>query len=187
MPRTHDAHTLVDMVDTHLSPTSSGDARAAIVASLSDSLAKLPDTQVNAVEDPAALGQLMARLVPPTPGEFADLIGPVYSTKALESLWGITRAGVSKKARTGQLLALKVDGQNVFPLFQFDGARVRTEVVGTARLMQERGADAWSVAAWLCTPLADDGQGRTPLDLLSAGDVAAVQGHARATAERWAA
>ncbi len=119
--------------------------------------------------------------------DFADLIGPVYSTKALESLWGITRAGVSKKARTGQLLALKVDGQNVFPLFQFDGDRVRTEVVGTARLMQERGADAWSVAAWLCTPLSDDGRGRTPLDLLSAGDVAAVQGHARATAERWAA
>lgn len=160
--------------------------RVVILDAVRRHLEDIPDSRLAAVEDPDSLAELMTGLVPGA-GEFSSVIGPVYSTRALETMWGITRVAVSKRVRSSQLFALKIEGQNVFPLFQFDQDQVRSEVVAVAHRMLSPSADPWAVAAWLCTSDSSDPRGGTFLELLrSPAEAVRVMSTAISTAERWA-
>ena len=167
---------------------SADEKRAAILAALSEELAGVSEGQLAAVADPRALGRSMARLLPPVPGAYADLVGPVYSTRALERMWGVSRAAISKRATTGTLFALKVEGMNVFPLFQFDGHEVRKDVVEITREMARAGIDPFTIAAWMRTPLPDRTGGgvASPVDLVAQGRSEIVWDAARQAAHAWA-
>ena len=179
---------LVDMVDTEDRVKYAADQRRTeILDNVRARLNDFPDDQMAAVNDPAAIGERMARMVPPVAGEFGRLIGPVYSTKALEAMWSVTRAAVSKKVRDKRIFALKVSGASIFPLFQFDGIDVRQDILEVVRLLEDVGIDNWTIAAWLRTPVASDEAGRTPIGLLDAGQSEVVTVAARRLGERWAA
>lgn len=163
--------------------------REAILQAVRARLEALPDTQLAAVADPASVGTRMAQVIPaaPGPGQYGRIIGPVYSTQALVALWDVTREAVSKKARGGRLLALKVEGANLFPLFQFhEDGEVRDDVMDVVGILRGP-VDPFTIAQWLRTPQVDDPNGRTPLELLDAGRVEDVHAAARAAATRWAA
>lgn len=162
-------------------------SRDAILRDLRTRLKGMADEQFSDV-DPTVISARMARMVPPNPGpgEYGKLIGPVYSTGALEALWGVTRAAVSKKAKEGRLLVLKVERENLFPVFQLEGDRVRTDVMEVVGLLREA-VDPFTIAQWLKTPQVDDPEGRTPLDLLDAGQNESVLAAASKAAARWAA
>ncbi|GAA4360960.1 hypothetical protein [Paeniglutamicibacter cryotolerans] len=160
--------------------------RTELMESLADNLKALPDEQLEAIKDFAGLARRMAHLVPAPPGTYGNLIGPVYSTKALQAMWDISREAVSKKARSGKLLALKVDGENLFPVFQFRGNEVRADVRDIVKVLRES-ADPFTVAQWLRTPQDDDAQKRTPLSQLDEGCFEVVKSSATRAAARWSA
>lgn len=128
----------------------------------------------------------MVAMVPrSTGGPLGRIIGPVYSTRSLMAMWDITRAAVSKKVAEANLFALKVQGQNLFPAFQFDGNLVRRDVLHLVNLLRGS-ADAFAIAQWLRTPL-NEAADRTPLELLDSGEGDLAEEMAKRSASRWSA
>lgn len=153
-----------DLIKIQVPDDASG-ARVGVVAPLSD-------------------GEKMARPFPSEQGEIRALIGPVYSTRALTTLWGVTRSAIGYRTRNGQLLALQVKGRNLFPLFQFGhGYEVRADVIEVVNVLREA-ADPLTIARWLRTPHDEDLEGRSPLEILDAGGTDEVMQAARLEASR---
>ena len=149
-------------------------------------LAEVPAADLENVRDAAALGSKMVAMVPrSTEGPLGRIIGPVYSTKALTAMWGITRQAVSKKAFEGRVFALKAHRRNLFPEFQFDGKRVREDVLQTVSLLRPS-VDPFSIAQSLRTPLTA-AECRTPLELLDSGEGHQVENRAKRNAARLSA
>lgn len=163
--------------------TSASPMRDEIAEAFRRQLNDVPDSDIENVQDTEGLASRMASMVPRATN-FADLVGPVYSTKALTKMWGITRAAVSKKAATGKLLALKVEGENLFPLFQFKGAEIRDDVITLVHILRAE-VDPFTIAQWLLAPLEECG-GRTAIELLDAGERDAAETAANRAARRWA-
>lgn len=112
------------------------------------------------------------------------LIGPVYTTRALMTLMGVSRSTVNRRIKHDRILAIKVQGRNLFPVFQFDEHQVRTDVLKIVDVLREC-ADPFTIALWLQTPMADDPQVRTPLAALNAGRHRVALNAARRAAARW--
>lgn len=167
-----------------MSATHADRTREAILADIGRRLAAVPDELLDAVTDPAVVGERMMDAIPQGPGVFGRLIGPVYSTRALTAMWGITRAAVSKRVRDGRLLALKVEGENLFPLFQFDGTRIRGDVIDLVNQLKPV-TDPFTIAQWLRTPLSDH-DGLTAIELLDS-DPDTARTAAEHAAARWSA
>jgi hypothetical protein len=93
----------------------------------------------------------------PSPSRWDDLLGPFYSgAQIAELLGGISRQAVADRRERGTLLGLKTaDGLVVYPTFQLDP---RNKVLpGLPEILQcfrGGGADDWTVAGWLVSPLA---------------------------------
>lgn len=157
-----------------------------IIEAVRRKLDEVPAADLENVKDAAALGSRMVAMVPrSTGGPLGRIVGPVYSTKALTTMWGITRAAVSKRAAEGRLFALRVQKRNLFPAFQFDGKRVREDVLHIVGLLRSS-ADPFTIAQWLRTPLVE-AEDRTPLELLDAGQRALAENLAKRSASRWSA
>lgn len=116
-----------------------------------------------------------------------EAIGPVYTTRALSALWGVTEATVGSRAKAGKVLRIKVQGKNLFPVFQFHGQHVRRDVLGVVDELRRCAVDPFTIAQWLQSPLADDPDDGTPLALLKAGRRAEALSAARRAAARWTA
>lgn len=158
----------------------------AILEAVRRELAEVPAADLESVKDAAALGSRMVAMVPrSTGGPLGRIIGPVYSTNALTKMWNITRQGVNKRVKEGRLLTLYVQGKNLFPTFQFDGKRVREDVLHIVDLLRAS-SDPFTIAQWLRTPLVE-AEGRTPLELLDAGESAQAENLAKRSASRWSA
>lgn len=172
------------------SPTAAHQRRAAneraILEAVRRELAEVPAADLENVKDAEALGSKMVAMVPRSAGgQLGRIIGPVYSTKALMTMWKITRQGVSKRVREGRLFVLTVQGRTLFPAFQFDGKRVREDVLHLVGILHAS-ADPFTVAQWLRTPLVEAGD-RTPLELLDAGEKALAENLAKRNVSRWSA
>lgn len=123
---------------------------------------------------------------PFTPPGIHYVIGPVYSTRALMTMWGVSRSTVNKRVKEGQLLTLKVQGKNLFPAFQFTDQQVRPDVLKIVDELRSV-ADPFTIAQWLRTPMAEDPKARTPLSALDAGRRQVALKAARRAAVRWSA
>lgn len=158
----------------------------AILEAVRGELAEVPTADLENVKDAEALGSKMVAMVPRSAGgQLGRIIGPVYSTKALMTMWGITRQGVSKRVREGRLFVLTVQGRTLFPAFQFNGKRVREDVLRIADILRVS-ADAFTIAQWMRTPLVEAGD-RTPIELLDADETGLVDNLAKRSASRWSA
>lgn len=157
-----------------------------ILESVRRELALVPAADLENVKDAAALGSRMVAMVPRSAGgPLGRIIGPVYSANALTKLWGITRQGVNKRLKAGQLFGLPVQGKSLFPVFQFDGKRVRKDVLNIVGILRAS-ADPFTIAQWLRTPVSS-AEDRTPLELLDAGENDLVENLAKRNAARWSA
>ena len=105
--------------------------------------------------------------------DFADRVGPFYSTDRVRQTMGgtrpVSRQAISEHVKNHQLLHVRTaDGKHLFPAFQFDGDVVDPELVKVMHALLDAGADGWTIVYWLTTPLPQfDGQ--TPLALVRAG------------------
>ena len=119
-------------------------------------------------------------------GSMSRIIGPVYSVRALMKLWDTTAEDVEAAAADGRLLVLIVEGEQLFPVFQFDGERIRADVMGLVQTLRPY-VDPVTISQWFKTPALDDPAERTPLTMLDDGDDTAAARCAAAAAHRWAA
>ncbi len=157
-----------------------------ILESLRTELLKKPISNLSQLNNHKIIALHLASLVPSPTGSYGDLIGPVYSTSALESMWGISRQAISKKVSKRALLGLKVSGNMLYPVFQFRGDQIRGDVREIAKILLES-ADPFTAAQWIMTPCPDDARGRTFRHLLDDNELEAVRQYAQQAAERWAA
>jgi hypothetical protein len=120
-------------------------------------------------------------------------LGPFYDTAGLVAWLGISRQALFDRVRRGTVLACRTtDGHLVYPSLQFgrNGA-VRPGVQDAVGAFVRKGADGWSIGAWLTTPSAVF-DGHSAVDYLvvhrsSPSSVARVTAAAVADASQWAA
>jgi hypothetical protein len=86
-------------------------------------------------------------------------------------LGGVSRQAVSLRAAANRLLAVEISGRSYFPDWQFGSDGVLPGVPDTVAALTERGIRGLAAHALMTTPLPEEG-GRTPADLLAAGELA---------------
>lgn len=151
-------------------------AAAAVGASASD------------LGDPDQVARRMAAALP-TAEPYDSMCGPFYDTAGLVAWLGLTRQAIHHRAKAGLVLGCRTeDGRIVYPAWQFtsEGATIAhlADVIAVLRTGTE---STWTQALWLRAP-ADDLDGSSAIEWLSAGkDPAPVLAAARADAARWAA
>lgn len=94
-----------------------------------------------------------------------------YSTgEVAEMLGGVTRQAVSARVAKGQLMSIEISRRSYFPDWQFVRGRPAKGLRDVIAALTEIGEDTFSADALMRTPLPEE-DGRTPADLLAAGDV----------------
>ena len=101
----------------------------------------------------AAVADLMVAMLPP-PSQWDDVIGPFYgSGQVCRRLGGISRQALADRRARRRILALQtLEGDFVYPLFQFEGAAVLPGLAEVLQLFASDPDDVWTVAAWLVAP-----------------------------------
>ncbi|MGH9118953.1 MAG: hypothetical protein ACRD0A_14060 [Acidimicrobiales bacterium] len=101
-------------------------------------------------------------------------MGPFTRTAGVQSRLNISRQAVAAKAARRRLLrVITVDGDHLYPVWQFDRSQL---VSGFAQILSrfpERAVDGWTLAAWFRSP--DPDLGEPPMDVLARGDVDRVR------------
>ena len=136
---------------------------------------------------PRDLAKRMLSLVPnPVRNPMADLVGPFYDTPRVQTLLDVSKQAVSDRRKHGSVLAMRTgDGLWVYPVFQFEGRRVKPALTGVLRVF--RGYDGWTASVWLTTRN-DELDGRSPVEWLAHGlDQDLVLRLAAQAAHQWAA
>jgi len=111
---------------------------------------------LNAYREATALRELRARSY--TTGDVAELLG------------GVSRQAVSARVAKGRLMSIEISGRSYFPSWQFvDGRPVKGLADVIAALTEDDG-DVLVADAVMRRPLPEE-EGRTPAELLAAGDV----------------
>lgn len=109
-------------------------------------------------------------LLPDEGAEWAEVVGPVYSTTALCRWLGITRQALAGRVQRRTVLRLETDEHDmVYPAFQFN--QTKESLPGLSRVLTALAQgtdDEWTWAAWLNTP---DIDGLTNAQRLRSGEV----------------
>jgi hypothetical protein len=109
-----------------------------------------------------------------------ELRASSYSTEQVrELLGGVSRQAVSQRVRNRRLLAIDISGRSWFPDWQFVDGRLVDGLAEVLAALAEAGKQPLAANSVMRTPLPEE-DGRTPGDLLAAGDVAAAVHYVRA-------
>ncbi|MDR1387012.1 MAG: hypothetical protein LBJ44_05385 [Propionibacteriaceae bacterium] len=130
------------------------------------------------------LADRMLSALPQTDSPWAEALGPVYTTRSLIGLLGVTRQAISQAAQSGAILRLITSDQvAVYPAFQFDrhGARLPGLAPVLNRLAQGS-PDPYVWALWLNSP---DHDGLTWADRLRLGQLSEALEQAELAARAW--
>lgn len=142
--------------------------------------------------DLSKLANTMARVAPDAEphNEMDRLVGPFYSTAALQEWLGISRQALDQRARARKLLGcLTTDRVRVYPAWQFtDKGEVISGLKQVLPVLAS-GVDApWTWALWLVSVLPGELDGLSPAEWLALGrDPMPVIILARQDAAVWAA
>lgn len=122
----------------------------------------------------------------PVASPWDELVGPFVRSDGVQARLKITRQAVAAKAARRRLLrTITIEGEHLYPLWQFDGDHLLSGLAEVLALFPERAVDGWTLAAWLRTP--DPDLGEPPLDVLAGGEVDRVRAVARSAARALAA
>lgn len=107
-----------------------------------------------------------------------EVVGPFTLAQGVQARCGLTPDAVEAMASQRRLLRVTTrDGLDLYPLWQFDGARLVRGLSDVLALVPETSVDGWTLAAWLRTP--EPELGEAPLDALVRGHVHQVLAVAR--------
>lgn len=122
----------------------------------------------------------------PVPSRWDELVGPFLRSEGVQARLKISRQAVAAKAARRRLLrTITVDGEHLYPLWQFDGDQLVAGLAEVLALFPERAVDGWTLAAWLRTPEPDLDE--APLDALARGELGPVRAVARTASRALAA
>jgi hypothetical protein len=100
-----------------------------------------------------------------------DLRARSYTTAQVgELLGGVSRQAVSQRAANRRLMSIEISRHAYFPEWQFVDGRPVAGLSELIAALDAGGYDTFSADALMRTPLPEE-RGRTPADLLAAGDV----------------
>ncbi len=108
--------------------------------------------------DPSALAERMLAVVPRSQVYDKEL-GPFHTTDGVRHLLGgVSRQAVFDRVRRGTLLQVRTaDGVSLYPIFQFEGAKVSPSLRDVLVQFRSVPVDGWAIGAWLVAPVADLG------------------------------
>lgn len=129
---------------------------AAVAGATDDGIASLA-TRLNADRIADRLRQLRTQSL--TTADVRKLLG------------GVSRQAVSLRAGARRLLAIEITGRSYFPDWQFGPQGVLPGVPELVAALTERGTSGLAADTLMRTPLPEE-SGRSPADLLAAGDLA---------------
>lgn len=136
--------------------------------------------------DPRLFAARAVQASAPVASPWDELVGPFLRSEGVQARLGITRQAVSAKAARRRLLrTITVDGEHLYPVWQFDSDHLVAGLAEVLALFPEQAVDGWTLAAWLRTP--DPDLGEAPFDALLGGEVDRVRAVARAAARSLAA
>lgn len=136
--------------------------------------------------EPRSFAERAVHASAPLASPWDDLVGPFLRSEGVQARLKISRQAVAAKAARRRLLrTVTVDGEHLYPLWQFDGDRLVTGLAELLALFPEQAVDGWTLAAWLRTP--DPDLGEAPLDVLARGELDRVSAVARTAARTLAA
>jgi hypothetical protein len=94
-----------------------------------------------------------------------------FSTaQVAEMLGGMSRQAVSQRVAKGQLMSIQISGKSYFPEWQFADGRPVERLPEVIDALRETDHDTFTADALMSNPLPEEG-GRTPAELIAAGDV----------------
>lgn len=136
--------------------------------------------------EPRSFALRAVRASAPLASPWDDLVGPFVRSEGVQSRLRISRQAVAAKAARRRLLrVVTVEGDHLYPLWQFAGDELVEGLAEVISLFAERAVDGWTLAAWLRTP--DPDLGEAPLDALARGEHEHVGEVARTAARSLAA
>lgn len=136
--------------------------------------------------DPRSFAERAVQASAPLASPWDELVGPFLRTEGVRARLNITRQAVAAKAARRRLLrTITIDGEHLYPLWQFHGDRLVDGLPEVISLFPERAVDGWTLAAWLRTP--DPDLGEAPLEVLARGELDQVRAVARTAARALAA
>lgn len=136
--------------------------------------------------EPRSFAERAIRASAPLASPWDELVGPFLRSEGVQTRLGISRQAVAAKAARRRLLrAITVDGQHLYPLWQFDHGELVAGLAGILAMFPERAVDGWTLAGWLRTP--DPELDEAPFDALVRGDLDRVRAVASAAVRALAA
>jgi hypothetical protein len=124
----------------------------------------LPE-RLSRIDDPEAFGAELVALVSSRATWEAALGRYLTVSEAANVLDVGSRQAVHQRIARHTLLAMDLAGQTVLPAYQFDGTKVRPEVVHVLRLLRPAGLSDEATVSWFATPQPEL-DGVTPSDWL---------------------
>ena len=136
--------------------------------------------------EPRSFAERAVQASAPLASPWDELVGPFLRSEGVQARLKITRQAVAAKAARRRLLrTITVDGEHLYPLWQFDGDHLVAGLAEVLALFPEQAVDGWTLAAWLRTP--DPDLGEAPFAVLARGDVDRIRTVARTAARSLAA
>lgn len=136
--------------------------------------------------DPGDFAESAVHASAPLASPWDELVGPFVRSEGVQARLGISRQAVAAKAARRRLLrTITVDGEHLYPFWQFHGDGLVAGLPEVLALFPEGAVDGWTLAAWLRTP--DPDLGEAPFSALARGDVERVRAVALAAARHLAA
>lgn len=136
--------------------------------------------------EPRSFAERAVQASAPVASPWDELVGPFVRSQGVQARLNISRQAVAAKAARRRLLrTITVDGEHLYPLWQFDGDQLVLGLVEVISLFPEKAVDGWTLAAWLRSP--DPDLSEAPFDVLARGELDRVRAVARAAARTLAA
>lgn len=131
--------------------------------------------------DPRSFAERAVHATAPEASPWDELVGPFLRSVGVRARLGISRQAVTAKSTRRQLLrTITVDGEYLYPVWQFAGNQLVDGLADVLSLFPEAVVDGWTLAGWLRTPDADLGE--SPMDALTRGECEEVRIVARSAA-----
>ncbi|MGW9159283.1 hypothetical protein [Microbacterium sp. NPDC055665] len=163
-----------------------------IAADVYDQLVNMANhgTNLSALGPTTDVARTMVGRLATAKNPWADIVGPCYTSGALQRELGVSRAAVSKAVKELRILRVTTsDGVNLYPAFQIHGNAIVPGLDRVLRVLAVGTNSTWTWGQWL-NGAGNDDDG-TPLsrniDRLIAGDIEGVVRDAEHDAAAWAA
>jgi hypothetical protein len=131
--------------------------------------------------EPRSFAQRAVLATAPVASPWDDLIGPFTRSEGVRQRLRISRQAVAAKAARRRLLrVITIEGDHLYPVWQFEGGRLVAGLAEVLALFPETAVDGWTLAGWLRSP--DPDLGEPPIDALARGEIDRVRTVARTAA-----